>query len=70
MSADDDERWMREALAVATSRGRDSASTAIGCVIVRDGRIIGSAHNERQTFHDGTAHAQVATDVVTASNPA
>ncbi len=54
-----DERWMREALAVATSRGSDPASSPIGCVIVRDGRIIGLAHNECQTLHDATAHAEM-----------
>ena len=59
MSVENDERWMREALAVATSRGSDPASTPIGCVIVRDGRVIGSAHNECQTLHDATAHAEM-----------
>ncbi len=54
-----DEHWMREALAVATSRGNDPASSPIGCVIVRDARIIGFAHNECQTLHDATAHAEM-----------
>jgi tRNA(adenine34) deaminase len=59
MSLQIDERWMREALKVATSRGSDPASTPIGCVIVRDGRVIGAAHNECQTLHDATAHAEM-----------
>ena len=59
MSLADDERWMREALAIATAKGSDPASSPIGCVIVRDGRIIGSAHNECQTLHDATAHAEM-----------
>lgn len=59
MSLKDDERWMLEALAVATLRGKDPASTPIGCVIVHDGRVIGSAHNECQTLHDATAHAEM-----------
>ncbi len=59
MSLTVDERWMREALAVATSRGSDPASSPIGCVIVRDKRIIGFAHNECQTLHDATAHAEM-----------
>lgn len=50
---------MREALAVATSRGKNPAASPIGCVIVLDGRIIGSAHNECQTLHDATAHAEM-----------
>ena len=59
MSLKVDEHWMREALKVATSRGSDPASTPIGCVIVRDGRVIGTAHNECQTLHDATAHAEM-----------
>ena len=59
MAEKNDEHWMREALAVATSRGSDPASTPIGCVIVQDGKIIGSAHNECQTLHDATAHAEM-----------
>ena len=59
MSLQVDECWMREALKVATSRGSDPASAPIGCVIVCDGRIIGTAHNECQTLHDATAHAEM-----------
>ena len=59
MPAKNDEHWMREALAIATSRGSDPASTPIGCVIVRDEQIIGFAHNECQTLHDATAHAEM-----------
>ena len=55
----DDERWMREAIAVAVSRGDAPASAPIGCVIVRDGQIIGAAHNECRTLHDATAHAEM-----------
>lgn len=50
---------MREALAIATSRGDNPAASPIGCVIVLDGRIIGSAHNECQILHDATAHAEM-----------
>ena len=59
MTSADDERWMREAIAVATSRGDEPASAPIGCVIVRDGKIIGSSHNESDTLHDATAHAEM-----------
>lgn len=55
----DDERWMREAISVATSRGDDPESAPIGCVIVLDGKIIGSSHNECETLHDATAHAEM-----------
>lgn len=59
MATVDDERWMREAIAVATSRGDDPTSAPIGCVIVLDGKIIGSSHNECETLHDATAHAEM-----------
>lgn len=55
----DDERWMKEALAIATSRGDEPGSAPIGCVIVMDGKIVGSAHNECETLHDATAHAEM-----------
>jgi tRNA(adenine34) deaminase len=56
---DDDERWMREAIRVATVRGSDPASTPIGAVIVCDGEIIAEARNECDTLHDPTAHAEM-----------
>ena len=50
---------MSEALAVATSRGSDLASTPIGFVIVRDQKVIGFAYNECQTMRDAIAHAEM-----------
>lgn len=50
---------MRAAIDIATSRGDDPATAPIGCVIVLDGKIIGSAHNECETIHDATAHAEM-----------
>ncbi len=55
----DDERWMRETIALATSRGSDPSTAPIAAVIVLDGKIIGSAHNECETLHDATAHAEM-----------
>ena len=50
---------MRQALEIGTARGSDPASSPIGCVIVLNGRVIGSAHNECATLHDATAHAEI-----------
>ena len=55
----DDVHWMREAIKVATSRGDTPDTAPIGCVIVLDGRIIAAAHNECDTLHDVTAHAEI-----------
>lgn len=57
--ADDDERFMREALNIATSEGRDPALSPIGCVIVMDGQIIAAERNHVESEHDATAHAEI-----------
>lgn len=31
----------------------------VGCVVVRDGEVIGAAHNEREARGDPTAHAEI-----------
>jgi tRNA(adenine34) deaminase len=54
----DDERFMRQALAEA-GNAAESADVPIGCVIVRDGRIIGRGFNQRELLQDPTAHAEI-----------
>jgi len=49
---------MREALKQARA-ACDAEEVPVGCVIVRDGRIIGRAHNMRETLQDPTAHAEI-----------
>ena len=31
----------------------------VGAVVVHDGRLIGAAHNQRESLHDPTAHAEM-----------
>lgn len=51
-----DERFMREALALARKGlGKTSPNPAVGCVLVKDGAIIGRGYHERA----GEAHAEV-----------
>jgi tRNA(adenine34) deaminase len=52
------EYWMSRAIAEARkAEGKDEVP--IGCVIVRDGRIIARGHNLRESSNDPTAHAEL-----------
>lgn len=52
------EMFMREALALAREAARDG-DVPVGCVIVRDGEIVGRGRNRREAAGDATAHAEV-----------
>jgi tRNA(adenine34) deaminase len=54
-----DEYFMRLALREG-QRALDHDDVPIGAVVVRDGELIGSAHNERELRQDPTAHAEIA----------
>ena len=54
----DDEKWMREAISQA-HLARSIGEVPIGAVIVRDGEIVGSGYNLRETRNDPTAHAEM-----------
>ena len=53
-----DEEWMQHALAQARE-ALAHGDVPIGAVVVHDGRVIGSGHNERERLQDPTAHAEV-----------
>ena len=59
MADTEDERFMREALRVATERGADPSLNPIGCVIVKDGRIVAAERNRVEDDCDPTAHAEI-----------
>ena len=52
------ERWMRLALDEARA-ALDHDDVPVGAVIIRDGTVIASRHNERELTGDPTAHAEV-----------
>jgi len=52
-----DEHFMRVALREAAAADHDDVP--VGCVVVREGEIVGAAHNERELRGDPTAHAEV-----------
>lgn len=53
-----DERFMRMALREAEAAAAEG-EVPVGAVIVKDGRILGRAHNLRETLSDPTAHAEI-----------
>ncbi len=53
-----DEYFMRLALREA-AQAADHGDVPIGAVVVRDGEVIGSGHNEREFRGDPTAHAEL-----------
>jgi tRNA(adenine34) deaminase len=52
------EPWMRLAIKEAV-RALAEDEVPIGAVIVRDEQVIASAHNQRETLRDPTAHAEM-----------
>ena len=53
-----DEYYMRLALREA-ERALDHGDVPVGCVVVKDGEVIGVGHNERELRNDPTAHAEM-----------
>jgi tRNA(adenine34) deaminase len=53
-----DEQYMRQALAEAQAAA-DHGDVPVGAVVVHDGEVIGTGHNERELRADPTAHAEV-----------
>ncbi len=55
---DNDEYWMRQALAEA-ERALASGDVPVGALAVRDGAVIGRGHNRREADGDPCAHAEI-----------
>lgn len=54
----DDETFMRQALREA-ARAEAHDDVPIGAIVVHDGVVVGTGHNERELRQDPTAHAEV-----------
>ena len=54
----EDEKYMRKALREA-ERAFDEGEIPIGCIIVKDGDVIGRGHNQVEMLKDATAHAEI-----------
>jgi tRNA(adenine34) deaminase len=57
-AASSDERFMRLAIEEA-KRALEHSDVPIGSVLVLDGEVLSSAHNERELRADPTAHAEI-----------
>jgi tRNA(adenine34) deaminase len=53
-----DERWMRLALEEARAAAAED-EVPVGAIVVAAGRVIASAHNQREQLSDPTAHAEM-----------
>ena len=54
----DHKDYMRRALGLAAQAGAEG-DVPVGCVIVRDGAIVGEGRNRREENGDATAHAEL-----------
>jgi len=53
-----DEHFIREALRQA-QKAFEASEVPVGAVVVREGKIIGRAHNQVELLKDATAHAEM-----------
>lgn len=51
-------KFMKEALKEA-KKAYDKLEVPVGCVIVKDGKVIARAHNLKETGNDTTKHAEI-----------
>ena len=54
----DHEEYMRQAIALARQAAAEG-DVPVGCVIVKEGRVIGRGRNRREERGDATAHAEL-----------
>ena len=54
----EDLRFMKEALALAAQAAQEG-EVPVGCVIVRDGQVVGRGRNRRETEKTALAHAEI-----------
>ena len=52
------EEYMRRAMELAAQAAREG-DVPVGCIIVRDGEIVGRGRNRREEHGDATAHAEL-----------
>lgn len=59
LDPDQDRRWMAHALRLAR-QAVEQGEVPVGAVVIGpNGRLLGAAHNQRETLRDPTAHAEI-----------
>lgn len=58
MTAESDAYWMDRALGLARLAAL-RGEVPIGCVVVRDGELLGGGHDGKELFGEPTAHAEI-----------
>lgn len=53
-----DEQFMEQALALAREAAREG-EVPVGCVVVRNGQVVGRGRNRRETGRSAVAHAEI-----------
>ncbi|KAF1722332.1 tRNA adenosine(34) deaminase TadA [Pseudoxanthomonas wuyuanensis] len=60
MTQEQDDRWMRHALALAERAEREDDEIPVGAVLIgADGQVLGEGWNRNLAEHDPTAHAEI-----------
>lgn len=59
MIDDTDKAWMRQAIALAKSKGTSPEDTPIAAIIVLEGQELARAVNQTEELFDATAHAEM-----------
>ncbi len=59
MTRDSHEKFMRRAIELARIGVDDDRGGPFGCVVVKDGKIIGEGFNQVTSTNDPTAHAEI-----------
>ena len=59
MTADNDRKFLLEAIELAKKGVENGAGGPFGCVIVKDNKVVGRGYNQVTSTNDPTAHAEV-----------
>lgn len=59
MSTENDRLFLAQAIALAKEGVREGAGGPFGCVVVKDGKVVGKGWNQVTSCNDPTAHAEV-----------